>query len=182
MGLDHIPSSLVDTFVQGNPFEKFYNEATAGFSNREKSYIEDHLVDSTGRRNSVPETDFLLHVPGGAALLKGDSRILQRTSTSSDGSSYRVELIHDSFCAPLSIQKEKRTKRRRAIALALATIFAIISTGVILVILDQKKEIQIKSKDYINASEQIIKEKDKHAEEMKTAIESIPRPNQLQFK
>lgn len=171
MGLDHIPSSLVDTFVQGNPFEKFYNEATAGFSNREKSYIEDHLVDSTGRRNSVPETDFLLHVPGGAALLKGDNRILQRTSTSSDGSSYRVELIHDSFCAPLSIQKEKRTKRRRAIALALATIFAIISTGVILVILDQKKEIQIKSKDYINASEQIIKEKDKHAEEMKTAIE-----------
>lgn len=143
LGLNHIPSSLVNTFVQGNPFEKFYNEATAGFSNREKSYIEDHLVDSTGRRNSVPETDFLLHVPGGAALLKGDNRILQRTSTSSDGSSYRVELIHDSFCAPLSIQKEKRAKRRRAIALALATIFAIISTGVILVILDQKKELKI---------------------------------------
>ena len=163
MGLDHIPSSLVDTFVQGNPFEQFYNEATAGFSNREKSYIEDHLVDSTGRRNSVPETDFLLHVPGGAALLKGDNRILQRTSTSSDGSSYRVELIHDSFCAPLSIQKEKRTKRRRAIALALATIFAIISTGVILVILDQKKELKIEKEKGEQEARARIQEQDAHA-------------------
>ena len=160
LGLDHIPSSLVNTFVQGNPFEKFYNEATAGFSNREKSYIEDHLVDSTGRRNSVPETDFLLHVPGGAALLKGDNRILQRTSTSSDGSTYRVELIHDSFCAPLSIQKEKRAKRRRAIALALATIFAIISTGVILVILDQKNEIKIEKEKNERESAERIKEQD----------------------
>ena len=173
MGLDYIPTSLVNTFVQGNPFEKFYNEATAGFSNREKSYIEDHLVDSTGRRNSVPETDFLLHVPGGAALLKGDNRILQRTSTSSDGSSYRVELIHDSFCAPLSLQKEKRTKRRRAIALALATIFAVISTGVILVILDQKKELKIEKEKGEQEARARIQEQDAHAHEMETAITKL---------
>ena len=78
---DHITPALVDNFIKGNPFERFYNEATRGFSNKEKSYIEDHLVDSTGRRNSIPETDFLLHVPKGEKLLKGDTRILQRTST-----------------------------------------------------------------------------------------------------
>lgn len=108
-----ISPTIVDSFLKGNPFEKFYNEATRGFSNREKSYIEEHLVDSTGRRNSIPESDFLLHVKNGTVLLDGERKILQRTSTSSDGGNYRVELIHDSFCEPLAQQKEKRGQRRR---------------------------------------------------------------------
>ena len=108
-----ISPTLVDSFLKGNPFEKFYNEATRGFSNREKSYIEEHLVDSTGRRNSVPESDFLLHVKNGTILLDGERKILQRTSTSSDGGNYRVELIHDSFCEPLANQQEKREKWKR---------------------------------------------------------------------
>lgn len=108
-----ISSSLVDTFIKGNPFEQFYKEATRGFSNRERSYIEDHLVDSTGRRNSLPEGDFLLHVKNGAALLEGSRKILQRTSTSSDGGSHRIELIHDSFCEPLATLAKKRERRRR---------------------------------------------------------------------
>lgn len=112
-GADYISPVLVDSFLKGNPFEQFYNEATRGFSNREKSYIEDHLVDSTGRRNSVPEGDFLLHIKNGATLLEGKSHILQRTSTSSDGKNYRIELIHDSFCEPLKRQKEKRMQRRK---------------------------------------------------------------------
>lgn len=112
-GADYITPTLVDTFIKGNPFERFYNEATRGFSNKEKSYIEDNLVDSTGRRNSIPESNFLLHVPKGKQLLEGDTRILQRISTSSDGGNHRIELIHDSFCEPLSMQKEKREKRRR---------------------------------------------------------------------
>lgn len=110
---DFISQSLVDTFVKDNPFERFYEEATKGFSNKEKGYIEDHLVDSTGRRNSMPESDFLLHVPNGTTLLEGDTRILQRSSVSTDGGNYRIELIHDSFCEPLSKQREKREKRRR---------------------------------------------------------------------
>lgn len=109
----YITPSHVNSFLKGNPFERFYNEATRGFSNREKNYIEDHLVDSTGRRNSIPESDFLLHVKKGATLLEGKCKILQRTSTSSDDNNHRVELIHDSFCEPLSVQKEKREKRKR---------------------------------------------------------------------
>ena len=130
-GADHISPAIVDNFLKGNPFERFYNEATKGFSDREKSYIEDNFVDSTGRRNSIPESDFLKHVPNGATLLEGDSRILQRTSTSSDGKHNRVELIHDSFCEPLSTQKEKRAKRKRMIQLGLACLIAIISTAAV---------------------------------------------------
>ncbi len=111
-GNEFITLSLIDNFIKGNPFEQFYNEATQGFSEKEKSYIEDHLVDSSERRNSISESDFLLHVPKGKKLLEGDTRILQRISTSSDGGNYRIELIHDSFCEPLSRQKEKREKNK----------------------------------------------------------------------
>jgi len=109
---EHITKSLVESFIKGNPFEQFYNEAIRGFSNREKSYIEDHLVDSTGRRNSIPEGDFLRYVKRGAVLMDGSRRILQRTNTSSDGGNYRIELIHDSFCAPLEGIKQRRNRRR----------------------------------------------------------------------
>ena len=112
-GANYISPALVDSFLKGNPFERFYNEATRGLSAREKSYIEEHLVDGTGRRNSLPESDFLQHVPKGAVLLEGESKILQRTSTTSDADNYRVELIHDSFCEPLAALKEKREKRKR---------------------------------------------------------------------
>jgi WD40 repeat protein len=112
-GADHISPALVDSFLKGNPFERFYNEATRGLSAREKSYIEEHLVDGTGRRNSLPESDFLRHIPKGSILLEGQSKILQRTSTSSDAGNYRVELIHDSFCEPLAALKEKRERRKR---------------------------------------------------------------------
>ena len=124
---DHISPALVESFIKGNPFERFYNEVTRGFSNKEKLYLENNLVDSTDRRNSIPESNFLLHVPKGLQLLEGDTRILQRTSTSSDGSNYRIELIHDSFCQPLSKQKELRDKRNRLIQLTLVWIAIVIA-------------------------------------------------------
>lgn len=113
-GSEYISGSFVESFMKGNPIERFYNEATNGFSDKEKEYIETHLVDSNGRRNSISESDFKKHVPEGQKLLEGGSRILQRTSTSSDGASYRIELIHDSFCDPISTQKEMRDKRKRS--------------------------------------------------------------------
>ena len=119
---DYISLSLVENFIKGNPFERFYSEATQGFSNKEKSYIEEHLVDSTSRRNSIPESDFLLHVKNGMRLLVGKNRILQRISTSSDGNNNRVELIHDSFCEPLVGQKEIRKQRKRIRMFAIVTL------------------------------------------------------------
>lgn len=152
---ENISSSLVDTFIKDNPFERFYNEATRGFSNREKNYIEDHFVDSTGRRNSVPETDFLLHIKRGNTLLEGNTRILQRTSTSSDSSNYRIELIHDSFCAPLSEMKEKRAKRKRLYGIALMTGISLISVATIAFILKQNHRIEDFASKMVSVNQQL---------------------------
>lgn len=141
---DHITFSLVENFIKGNPFERFYNEATLGFSNKEKSYIEDHLVDSTGRRNSIPESDFLLHVKKGQKLLEGDNHILQRASTSSGSGNIRIELIHDSFCKPIANQKEKREKTRRTnLIISLISSF-LIFVGVVYCIINSFTERQNK--------------------------------------
>ena len=140
-GENHITPLLVDNFLKGNPFEQFYNEATRGFSDREKSYIEDNFVDSAGRRNSIPESNFLKHVPNGAALLEGDKRILQRTSTSSDGKNNRIELIHDSFCEPLLKLKEKRIRRKRLLLVATVLGVALLCIGVASYIFYQSKRI-----------------------------------------
>lgn len=148
-GENHISPLLVDNFLKGNPFEKFYNEATRGFSDREKSYIEDNFVDSTGRRNSIPESNFLKHVPNGAALLEGDKRILQRTSTSSDGKNNRVELIHDSFCDPLSKQKEKREKKKRLLQLGLACLVTILSVAAIIYVWSINRQIRVNESKFI---------------------------------
>ena len=118
-GIDHITIPFVESFMKGNPIERFYSEATAGFSESEKEYIETHFIDSAGRRNSVSEADFLSKVPKGRKLLEGDSRILQRLSSGSDARNCRVELIHDSFCEPIALQKEKREKKKRSRQLAL---------------------------------------------------------------
>ena len=129
-GADHITPSLVDTFIKGNPFERFYNEATHGFSNREKSYIEDNLVDSTGRRNSISESDFLNHVNNGEKLINGGNRILQRVSISSDSGNSRIELIHDSFCEPLIELQNKRIMKKKILSAALFILFFIFCIGI----------------------------------------------------
>lgn len=159
---DHITPALVDTFIKGNPFERFYNEATRGFSIKEKSYIEDNLVDSIGRRNSVSESDFFLHVKDGLKLLDGNSRILQRIGTSSDGGNCRIELIHDSFCEPLGLLKQKREQRRRFIWFSLITF--IVSACVVVTIYFTYLVRQNQSKDMTIATTQnslIISEAEK---------------------
>jgi WD40 repeat protein len=131
----HILPSLVYDFVNDNPFYKFYNEATKSFSDKEKTYIETHFVDATGRRNSVPENEFMSFVPKGDLLLKGDNRIFQRTSTASDNNNYRIELIHDSFCKPLAELKEKRKRQKRIIWLFMTSSIALLCIGIIAIIL-----------------------------------------------
>ncbi len=145
-GDEFITSAIVDTFIKGNPFERFYNEATRNLDENEKLYIENSLVDSTGRRNSVPESDFLLHVRDGKILLEGDNRILQRISVSSGTESCRIELIHDSFCEPVSKSRQKRIqqKRRRQLATAIAIIFAVVlfAFGLYLILTAKNQSIQ----------------------------------------
>lgn len=130
----------VKHFIEGNPFEKFYDDATRNLSRRELAYIERNLVDSGGHRDSVSESDFMLNVHSGADLLEGPNKILQRTSTGSGG--YRVELIHDSFCGPLLAFKNKRDKYMRTVVAFLAFLVAVICAGTALFMNYQNDEIK----------------------------------------
>ena len=174
----HITQKLVETFVKENPFERFYKEATKGFSNREKSYIEEHLIDSTGeRRNSVLEKDLekALSADKVRSLLEGENRILQRTSTSSDGTSSRIELIHDSFCAPLAAQKEKRERRRRLKWLASAAAVFLVCMGVMGYIGYQMNKIRnqegtiSEQEEDLKAKIQLLEKQQKQLEQEKAA-------------
>ena len=112
MNADRITLEMLSEFMEESPIIQFYNEATAGFRVSERNYIEDNMVDSSGRRNSVSESDFRMHVRNADRLMEGDCKILQRTSVGGGGQDYRIELIHDSFCEPLVEIKEQRGSRR----------------------------------------------------------------------
>lgn len=178
-GAEFITPALVDTFVKGNPFEQFYNEATRGFSNREKNYIEDHLVDSTGRRNSVPEADFLLHVKKGVVLLEGTQKILQRTSVSSDGSNYRIELIHDSFCEPLEGQRQKRLQRKRVKQITtisvLALLFIVVAVAIISSMSERQQQMLMNQSRFLaEKASLLLGENDAYTARL-LAIEALPK-------
>lgn len=128
---DYITLAKIDEFLKGNPLERFYDEATCDFSSTEKQYIEDNLIDITGRRDSVLEEEFRDNVPEYQRLLEGEWGILHRIS--SGDHRYRIELIHDSFCDPLRKIKMERILHRRRVAgiivcmmvLFLTTIFSL---------------------------------------------------------
>lgn len=107
-GSNCITKEKVNAFISKDPFEKFYIEATKSLSSKEISYLEDSLIDDDLRRNSISESDFKKHIKMGEILLEGEKRFLQRTSISSDNSSYRIELIHDSFCNTIAKLKHKK--------------------------------------------------------------------------
>ena len=178
-GSEYITCSFVESFMKGNPIERFYDEATKDFSDKEKEYIENHLVDSNGRRNSVSESDFMKHVARGQKLLEGNSRILQRTSTSSDGSSYRIELIHDSFCEPLIGQKEKRDKRKRRKHLIVMACVALISILTFSYIAHANREmLKNRARFVAEKGMELIKDRDSYTARL-LALEVLP--NNLRF-
>lgn len=109
----YISKDAVGDFFSQNPFERFYKEATNKLKETEKVYIENNLVDSTGRRNSVPESDFKLNVKNSNSLFSGENRILQIVSISSKSNRNRIELIHDSFCEPINKLKQKRLLHKK---------------------------------------------------------------------
>lgn len=178
----YIGLSLVDSFIKGNPFERFYNEATRGFSDRAKAYIEEHFVDSTGRRNSIPESDFLINVRNGKELLEGENRILQRISTSSDGRNYRIELIHDSFCEPIAELKKKREQKKKVKIYSILAGIVLVCLGVAIVILSQRDTISQREKE-LEAKSNELEIKSNELEAKNVALETeIARKDSLHNK
>lgn len=154
-----VSSELVNNYIADNPFEKYYYEATAGFSNKERAYIERHLIDSSGRRNSISEADFFKHVKNGEALLNGPQKILQRISISSDSKDNRIELIHDSFCAPLAELKQKRLLRKRLRLFFISMCVTALSVGVAAFIFYQKHQMEKLNLSMLENNSRFVSEK-----------------------
>lgn len=154
-----ISSELVNNYIADNPFEKYYYEATAGFSNKERAYIERHLIDSSGRRNSISEADFFKHVKNGETLLNGPQKILQRISISSDSKDNRIELIHDSFCAPLAELKQKRLLRKRLRLFFISMCVTAISVGIAAFIFYQKHQMEKLNLSMLENNSRFVSEK-----------------------
>ncbi|MGM9736031.1 MAG: WD40 repeat domain-containing protein [Candidatus Cryptobacteroides sp.] len=112
-GSSSVSLAATQSFLKGNPFEKYFIEATSALSDSEMAYIEDKLIDESGRRNSISKRILLNHIDNAKELIYGNHRILQILSSSSGNGEERVELIHDSFCDQLLKQKERRARKRR---------------------------------------------------------------------
>ena len=155
--LDHITLLLVDSFIKGDPFERYYKEATRGLSYKGKCYIEDHLVDSKARRDSISEDEFLSHVKNGLKLLEGKNRILQRISSSSDNKNHRVELIHDSFCFLLNVQKERRERKKRFLHVLLMMLTAtLLVMGIVWLNDIRQRNEKLATAQYLYLAEKVI--------------------------
>lgn len=143
-GMSHITLDHVRRFVKRNPIKKFYRKVTKKLYDRERSYIENNLVDSLGRRDSVPLEDFYQHVRKDECkkLFEGDKRILQTASSSSG--SVRVELIHDILAEYLKPLKKKRQWARKIkhwiSSLALLFVFAVAGLYLISLSIDLEEE------------------------------------------
>ena len=112
-GMPYIPLDFVQNRVKGSLIKDFYRKVTKDLSNHERSYIKDNLVDSLGRRDSVPIEEFYNHVEKekGKRLFEGENRILQ--SISSTNGVVRVELIHDILAEYLKPLDEKSESLRK---------------------------------------------------------------------
>lgn len=135
-GLDTIDFKLIEGMVAEDIFEKYYLEAVSGLPRKASAFIQEHLIDSSDRRNSVSEPDFFKAVPDGEVLIQdGPKKILQRVSVASGSNQTRIELVHDSFCEPIARIRKKHVNRRRiaiysAFILTLLLVIAV-STSII---------------------------------------------------
>lgn len=113
-GSNNITPSLVDSFLKGNPFERFYNEATKGLSFRVRRLLENNLITEDGHRKYIEFNTFESYLKDQGLqnrLLESNTKILQRVHISSQRDVDGVELIHDSFCkAILSMRQKKQNK------------------------------------------------------------------------
>lgn len=110
-----ISLSLVETFMNGNPIEQFYNEAISILPKKTRERLEMGLVTEDGRRKYMDERNYEHYVKNPLVrkhFLEGNYKIFQHTSISSDHSITGIELIHDSFCEAILSLRQKRHRRR----------------------------------------------------------------------
>ncbi|MGM9766628.1 MAG: hypothetical protein ACI3ZO_09775, partial [Candidatus Cryptobacteroides sp.] len=76
-GAEHISLHIVESFIEANPFEKYFIEATSRLNNYEMKYLEDKLIDEYGRRKSISRKALEKNVRNSEDLINGSRRIMQ---------------------------------------------------------------------------------------------------------
>ena len=170
--------AAAQSFLKGNPFEKYFSEVTSVLSDREMAYIEDKLIDESGRRNSIAKRILLNHISKGNDLIYGRHRILQVLSSSAGNGEDRVELIHDSFGEMFMKLKERRAKVRKSRQILGAAIGAVVVFVIAFVVIyDMKRR---EEKMLVNQSRFVAEKALAIAEEdsylaRKLAVEVLPK-------
>ena len=137
---DSVTADAISKFLASNPVDGYYKIATASLKRRERSYIVKHFVDSAGRRETVSESQLKAHVKNWSALLdKPQHPLFHRTPTNSGD--YIVELIHDTFCAPMVEEREQILARERNSkrVLYITAFLAVVIFGIFFILKDRDR-------------------------------------------
>lgn len=140
---DHITTSIVDSFVEGNPIEQFYNETISILSLKTRDKLERELVTADGHRKYMDEKTFNSYIKEEGVrrrFLEGSHKIFQHTSISSDNSATGIELIHDSFCDAIISLRQKRQRRLHYFAAVFITVLILIIVGESLYVMFLRKK------------------------------------------
>lgn len=155
VGTGYISLSQVEEFIQGNPIERFYSEATSGISYFQKKKLEDRLVTDEGYRSFIKEKEFVSIIPDESKrqrLLDSNQKILQRISISSQHEGYGIELIHDSFCE--AIYGVRRKRQRRMTRVLSGTFIVIVLTLIgLMLLLPEKGQKELSKRYFIQLKE-----------------------------
>lgn len=95
-----------------NPLSEFYLSIANNYTRKQRTFIEERLVDINGRRNPVPKNEFELIFGNDESLFNGDKHIFSTVSVASDNKIARVELVHDLIAQTIHEGKKRRLKKR----------------------------------------------------------------------
>lgn len=95
-----------------NPLKEFYLSIANNYTRKQRTFIEERLVDINGRRNPVPLNEFEHIFGNDESLFKGDKHIFSTVSVSSDNTITRVELVHDLIAQTIHEGKIRRHNKR----------------------------------------------------------------------
>ena len=90
-GSSTVTLSATQSFLKGNPFEKYFKDATSWLSRRQMCFLADNFIDNYGRRISMPYEVVAKRMKDIEKLLNGEYRIIQRVSNSHDTKSVYCE-------------------------------------------------------------------------------------------
>lgn len=95
-----------------NPLKEFYQSVANNFTRKQRTFVEERLVDINGRRNPVPLNEFEHFFGKDDSLFNGDKHIFNTVSVASDNTIARVELVHDLIAQTIYEGKLYRLKKR----------------------------------------------------------------------